>query len=708
VPVDVPPADTGRTAGRPRLRGGRWRDLVSKLLWPLAATLAGYGLLDLLALADRRGQPTLAGAGWLVAALRTSGTWVATSAREHFWLLVCAIALATLVTAILVARRRGWLDDAVRQALALPLVLLAVLASGTGHLAVAVGVGALLAAVIVSGSPPTEDAAPTWARLALGAVVVLAVVLRCFDLASFPPGYAEHAAVHHAALSLPLYEEIRSALHRGDWEGMRSLVAVVIHDQHGPDALVTAVGFSLFGVTLVITQLVTAALGVLTVLAAYRFGRTLANWRTGLLLAMLLAVSPWHLSISRYADAEHVLAPLLAFVALTCLVRALDSHRAVDAAAAGALLGVSWYVYAPAQILPLLAAMVTLVHALRGRPWRRRGALALALGVVTFSAISVPAMLDFAERGRLVPIRSSYEEDKGLALFRPSRVAALAGKELEEAFVRTDDPWFEHDGGGLGAVEAALLLPALVLVAAWLRDDRFRDRSVLILLGLALSLLPAVLAPDESFRRLFLFATFALVLAAVLLGRTLEGAEAGVPRPLIAGGLAVAAFALAAVNTHVYFDTVDLHESSAHLYHREMAELVNRELGHEFVTIVAASASDAADHERYIALAGYERLQALEGKGIQPADLYRIVPADDLVGAGTAAAILERGGVLVAADAVLTQTAGGREIAAEVASLRPTPRSQHFGTGGGQPWTAWDLGGTSRDGRRLAGNGARP
>jgi 4-amino-4-deoxy-L-arabinose transferase-like glycosyltransferase len=73
---------------------------------------------------------------------------------------------------------------------------------------------------------------------------------------------------------------------------------------------VAAVGFELFGVTLTVTRLVSAALGVLTILVAYRLGRALDGVRLGLVFSLLLAISPWHVTISRYGTQEHVLPPL--------------------------------------------------------------------------------------------------------------------------------------------------------------------------------------------------------------------------------------------------------------------------------------------------------------------------------------------------------------------------------------------------------------
>jgi hypothetical protein len=675
----------------------------------LACTLVGLALLRHLAEVDRRGEETLFEAAWLVSALRVSGAWLVAVLRAHSWLLLALLTAACLAIALLAVRGGPNWKKRLPGLLAIPLALFAVVAFAGDHPLVAIAGGVVLAACLAPVAPASGGTAPVWARATLAAVVVLALVLRCFALASWPVGYPEHAVVHHTSLSLPFYEQLGSALRTFDLRKLVSVASTVVHDQHGPDGLLAAAAFSLLGVTLTVTQLTSAALGILTVIAAYGLGRILESWRTGLILAGLVAASPWNVSISRYGDAEHVLAPLLTFIVLGLLLRALDSHRLVDAVLAAVCLGVSWYVYAPAQILPVLAVILTLAHALRRSPWRGRGAWIVLAAVATFAAVSLPAIVDFAARGRLIPIRSSYQDERLRSLLNPSRVLALSFTEWRQLFVETSDPWFARDGGGLGATEAALLLPGLVLLAVGLRSQHTRDRAVLLLVALPLSSLPAILAPDESFRRLFLAATFTLVIASVVIARTVTMAvAAGVRRVVVIAAVGATSLAYVAANTHIYFDTVTVHESAAHIYDREVADLLAARLGHQFVTVLVRSEDQVTDHERYITLAAYERLGKLAEEGKRRADLYAIVPLTALPTPSAVAAIVARGGVLVALDEVLSDGAAGRTVSAALRTLVPEAAVTHHGTPGGQPWTEWQLGGGSTSDGRLLSGGSPP
>jgi hypothetical protein len=709
VTSELPPAEPDPRGWAPLRISGRTAKRIRTAVCLLACTLVGLALLRHLADVDRRGEETLFEAAWLVSALRASGAWLVAVLRGHSWLLLAMLMSACLAITCLAVRGGPNWKKRLPGLLAIPLALFAVVAFASGHPLVAVASGVVLAACLAAVAPATGGTAPVWARAALAAVVVLALVLRCFALASWPVGYPEHAAVHHTALSLPFYEQLGSALRTFDLKKLLGVASTIVHDQHGPDGLTAAIAFSFLGVTLTVTQLTSAALGILTVIAAYGFGRILESWRTGLILAVLVAASPWNISISRYGDAEHVLAPLLTFIVLGSLLRALDSHRLGDAVLAAVSLGVSWYVYAPAQILPVLAVLLTLAHALRRRPWRRRGVWIVLVAVATFAAVSLPAIVDFAARGRLIPIRSSYEDQQLPSLLNPSRVATLSMTEWRQLFVKTSDAWFARDGGGLGATEAALLLPGLVLLATRWRSERTRDRAVLLLAALPLSLLPAILAPDESFRRLFLAATFILVIASVVIARTITvAAAAGVPRVIVVAAVGATSLAYVAANTHIYFDTVTVHESAAHIYDREMAELVAARLGHQFVTALVRSKDDITDHERYITLAAYERLRKLAEEGKRRADLYAIVPLTDLATPSEVATIVARGGVLVALDDVLSDSAAGRRVAADLRALVPAARVTHHGIPGGQPWTEWWLGGGSTSDGRLLPGGSHP
>ncbi len=591
------------------------------------AALAGASLfLVRLAAADRHGQPTLTSATWLVTPLLATGRWLDGFAGSH--VLALQIVLASVAAVGLAVQARRGREHLRRSGLPLAAVLtvMGVVSVATGRVGLGLGWSLGGAAVLMAGraTPSTEPRfhGKMWLAVPLG----LAVLLRFWSLAQVPAGYAEHAVAHHVEYSIPFYERFLPALISGHWRAVAEFLTMLVHDQHAVNSIPVALGFGLLGVSTTATKLVTAVLGAITVLVAFGVGRRMWDDGLGLLFALLVALSPWHVSISRYGDTEHVLCPLQALLALYFLFGTIRRGRWRDFVLGGLTLGAGWYLYAPSQVMPIVFAAVLLTRVtserlfLRGDLWKAVAALAV------FVAISAPAIADFVHRGRVLPVRSSYEDDASFHVINPAKEWSMAKQELRQAFVAAEDPWFGKPGGGLGALEAALFLPGIAWCVVALRRHPEREAGALILAGLASAFLPGALAPDASFRRLFLFATFALLLAAIVLRHFLgwlaaTGASRRWLTVVVGAGVAIAT----AANAHVYFDLCHLYEAEAHAYHYEMAKFVTSQLGTRFVTIVVARDWDAEDHDRYLALVGYEKLESLARHGPKEARLFRVV-----------------------------------------------------------------------------------
>ena len=124
-----------------------------------------------------------------------------------------------------------------------------------------------------------------------------------------------------------------------------------------------------------------------------RFGLAL-----GLLVAGLVAVSYWHVVISRYALRTHLTAPFAALV-LVFLARAVRHNRRWDYLACGLALGFSFYAYTASRLLPLVvvsAVAITLV--IRRHSWRERMRYFINLAALAFVSFMIfLPMLRFAQ-----------------------------------------------------------------------------------------------------------------------------------------------------------------------------------------------------------------------------------------------------------------------------------------------------------------------
>ncbi|MDD5563725.1 MAG: glycosyltransferase family 39 protein [Thermoanaerobaculaceae bacterium] len=680
-PAAAPPARGQRVPARSRrLRG---------VAAAAGATVGLYLVLRHLAGAAATGAPVLPWLAPPVALLASGGAAMSALAAEHGWALIAALCSAATVAAFVTARRqRGRRDLATILFCSFAALTLAFAAMQRPVPAVLAAVAAG-AALLLHG--PDGDAASSRPRRALVLVpLALGFALRVANLTGKPPGYAEHAAVHHAQLSIPLHDDLRLGLLHADRAALHRIWNRVVTDQHGPDSLVEALGLWTFGVNMTATRLTSAVLGTLTILLAYGVGSRLAGPRAGLIFALLLAVVPWHVSISRYEDTEHVLSPLQALATFYFLLGTIRRGRWRDFLGLGAALGLSWYLYSPNQTLPLIAAAVVLVALQAGRGWLAGKTTRALIAAACFLVVSVPAVGDFVHRGRALPVRSSYEDDVSSAFLSPTRLARMATSELQQLFVRADDPWFGKPGGGLSLVAAALLLPGLAWCASRLGRREDRPTAALFLVGLPVAALPAVLAPDPSFRRLILFVLLALLLSALVLDRVLGRLLAEVkPRAIVVGAAALLGVVGVATSAHAYFDLTHAYETESHRYHEEMARFVGARLGSRYVTVVAAHDWDVDDVNRYLAIAAYDTLSGLAKRGVATKTVYRVVKAGELAAAMASPPTVAGRGLLLAEQFFVREPFEGVDLRALVARDLPGARASVWHLGDGTELFTW-------------------
>jgi len=181
---------------------------------------------------------------------------------------------------------------------------------------------------------------------ALGA----AALLRFVDLSGLPPA-------HYRDVATTATDALRAAsghprLHYTYDEGLYSnLMALVFLILGASDWTVRAPG---------------ALFGVLTCFGVYRLGKALGMERAGLLGAALLAVSFWHVLLSR-SGFRAVLLPCLLVHAAALLVEGLEGKGTWRLVLGGALFGMGIHVYPAFRFAPLLLPAYLLVE------WSRRG-----------------------------------------------------------------------------------------------------------------------------------------------------------------------------------------------------------------------------------------------------------------------------------------------------------------------------------------------
>lgn len=425
----------------------------------------------------------------------------------------------------------------------------------------------------------------TWAGAVLLLIIAVALLLRVQDLALAP----REMTSDHVEMLLDTFR-----LEQGD-------TSVFFAGNGGREAMqfyALALFSQLPGQSLSFPslKLLNVLEGVLTLPALYFMSkvvigreRPMLGTVVGLCVAALVAVSYWHITLSRLGE-RIVLTPLFISLFILTFTRALRGNRIWDFILTGIVLGVGLYTYQAIRLLPVVVVVgAVLAFAFHWRPRRglRRLVLnTLILALVSFTifvplfAYSLEYPQDFWRRtsGRLFgdDILQTTDENGNLI----SREATL-GERLE-AFGKNvpqlatnfgnallmyhwkgDVAWFQSDSlkPALDPISGALLAVGL---GAWaFLMARWRDPAAWLLPPAALILMAAsafsIAYPNEnpSATRMsgtlpivYLFAGLAMGTLALGVTRLVRG-RAGVA--LASAGAGVLIFGAGAANLNTYW-----------------------------------------------------------------------------------------------------------------------------------------------------------
>ncbi|MAU09248.1 MAG: hypothetical protein CL607_05460 [Anaerolineaceae bacterium] len=357
-------------------------------------------------------------------------------------------------------------------------------------------------------------------------------------------------------------------------------------------------------------KLLAAFESILTIPLMIWLGRELAGpdrrrlgWYIGFVLAVLLATSYWHLTITRQA-LRIVLMPLQMSLVLIFLIRAVRYNTRADYILTGLMLGFGLYMYQAMRMVPVLIVMVVLLAAyLRGRTlgdWFRYGVNLVILALVSLVVFlpmlhySVEQPEQFWRRtaGRILgdDVIQEVAEDGSIQMREPSiaeRVDAFSQNVpqlmsntrnvLMMFHIRGDGAWINGVPGtpALSTHAAALFilgLAACLALALKTRDPAYAMLPIIVLVMLLPSSL-SIAFPNEnpSNTRSSGAMPAALLIAALPLGlfieRTLQS-QARRIGVLLAAGFTLLVVVGSYLETHdVYFGLMpDSYEISTFNY----------------------------------------------------------------------------------------------------------------------------------------------
>lgn len=271
-----------------------------------------------------------------------------------------------------------------------------------------------------------------------------------------------------------------------------------------------------WGLNIWTIRMPSAALGVLTVAASYYVGARLFGRNTGLLAAALLAISPWHVVLTRWGH-EVSLAPFATLMALAAMLWArlpiadgMERPHPWRALLAGALIGALCYGYGAIRLFLPAFVLATILAA--APAWLRTlrdhcGRTSAALFILGLAATLAPLAVAQLSHGPEMTQRAA-----AYWIMRDGRPPAEAIREIAKRYVAHFGPDFLFQRGDLYLVHHApatgvlgwpMLPLMLVGAAAALCVARRSAAARIVLCGLLLyplgdSLLHFWVYPDHG------------------------------------------------------------------------------------------------------------------------------------------------------------------------------------------------------------------
>ncbi len=316
-----------------------------------------------------------------------------------------------------------------------------------------------------------------WPGLALLIVIGIGAIFRLHDLSSTPP---EMTSDHIEKLldALRVHDGYRGVFfpNNGGREGFQMYFAALIAGPFG-----AGFNFDALKLATVIEGLVT--LPALWWMARQVIGtdtaarRRLGTW-VGVALAGLVAVSSWHVMLSRLG-LRIVLTPLTVALVIGFLARAMRHNRVGDYAALGFVLGAGMYFYQANRMLPLVV-VIGAGLLLLGRVRKPGDVLRLVGEGAGFTALVLFPLLVVWYFGQVMEQSgSSATQDTGERLTAFIPIVGMAWFSLLALYVRArrSEYTLQVGGGLLAAAVIALAVYVPMYHYSVIRPDEFWNRT---------------------------------------------------------------------------------------------------------------------------------------------------------------------------------------------------------------------------------------
>ncbi|HET6316626.1 MAG TPA: glycosyltransferase family 39 protein, partial [Chloroflexota bacterium] len=299
-----------------------------------------------------------------------------------------------------------------------------------------------------------------------------------------------------------------------------------------------------------------AVLGALNAPLVYLLGRELWGWRLGVVAGVLLALSRWHVDISRLGMTA-IQGAVFATLAFWLVARAVRTQRWTDAAWAGAALALGVHGYIAFRPLPFVAIVLIAYAALQYR-WRPRflasrggilvGAFALVALPLLIFALQDPTSFNGRMTQTLIFSQDAPQAQKLADLWSNLQKHALM-------FHVHGDMNGRHNLPGWPMLDPLTAVLAM-LGLAWLVLHLFDWRSWLLfgwgIVAMSGGVFTLPFEAPQAFRTIAVTPVLVLMTALALL-LVADRLSLGRQRALMTGVSIVVAFGIGLLNVHTFF-----------------------------------------------------------------------------------------------------------------------------------------------------------
>jgi 4-amino-4-deoxy-L-arabinose transferase-like glycosyltransferase len=320
---------------------------------------------------------------------------------------------------------------------------------------------------------------------ALAVILLLAAFMRLYQLQSLPPGlHADEAANGLDIINILENHDIRPFY---DANGGRE----------GLFFFLQAIGVKLLGTTVLGLRIVPALLGVIAVGIIYLWLTSWFSRRVALLASLLVAASPWAITISRNGYRAGMMILMVPLV-LWLYTKALKTGRLQWYLAAGASLGLGFYTYPAFWMVPLVLVVIAAHLMVRNRPFLQQSASGVAKSLAVTAVVLAPlAWYGIQHPGQL------FGRPAGVSVLSSSEGVMGALSALGSSIIKTllmfnvhGDENYRHNLGGqpeLNIFVGAMFILGILICAARIKQLRY-GALLAILIGM---LLPSMITTES-------------------------------------------------------------------------------------------------------------------------------------------------------------------------------------------------------------------